>query len=150
VGLVVKLPEGLDLDPRAIGRGALVGLAVIAPVSLADVVVSAVDGFDEGAWVFLLFALILAAFFLAGFQAARAAEEAPYTHGALGALGAFALWLPLRVVTRAVIGERILGRAGDGAFDVVLALLTVALLAMSFGILGGLVASRGSASRSRR
>jgi hypothetical protein len=143
----MKLPEGLVLDPRAIGRGALFGLAVIAPVSLADVVLSSVDGFDEDAWVFLLFAIILGAFFLAGFQAAKTAVEAPYTHGALGALGAFALWLPLRIVTRAVIGERVLGRPGDGAIEVLVALLTVALLAMSFGILGGLVASRGSRSR---
>ena len=146
----MKLPEGLDLDPRAIGRGALLGLAVIAPVSLADAVLSAVDGFDEETWVFLLFIVILGAFFLAGFQAARAAHEAPYTHGALGGLGAFALWLPLRVVTRAVIGERVLGRPGDGAFEIAVALLTVALLAMSFGILGGLASSRGSTSPSRR
>jgi hypothetical protein len=143
----MRVPAGLELDPPALARGALIGLAVIAPVSLADIVLSAVDGLDEGAWVFGLFAIILGAFFLAGYQAARAAHAAPYTHGALGALGAFALWLPLRVVTRAVVGERLLGRAGDGAFDVLLAVLTVALLAMSFGILGGLVASRGSVSR---
>ena len=143
----MRVPAGLELDPPALARGALIGLAVIAPVSLADVVLSAVDGLDEEAWVFGLFAIILGAFFLAGYQAARAAHAAPYTHGALGALGAFALWLPLRVVTRAVVGERLLGRAGDGAFDVLLAVLTVALLAMSFGILGGLVASRGSVAR---
>jgi hypothetical protein len=144
----MSLSEGLVLELRAIGRGAFFGVAVIAPVSLADVVLSSVDGFDEETWVFLLFAVILGAFFLAGYQAARAAQEAPYTHGALGALGAFGLWLPLRIVTRAVIGERLLGRPGDGAFDIAVALLTVALLAMSFGILGGLVAAR--ASRSRR
>jgi hypothetical protein len=143
----MKMPASLEFDPGALLRGALVGVAVIAPVSLADIVLSAVDGLDEEVWVFSLFAIILGAFFLAGYQAARAAQAAPYTHGALGALGAFALWLPLRVVTRAVIGERLLGRAGDGAFDVLLAVVTVALLAMSFGILGGLVASRGSVSR---
>jgi hypothetical protein len=135
------------IDPRAVGQGAVVGLLVIAPVSLVDLVLSAVDGFDEGGWVFVLFGLILAGFFLAGFRAARRASAAPYTHGALGALAAFGLWLPLRVVTRALIGERLLGREGDAALDVVVAVVTVALLAMSFGILGGLVAARGGARR---
>lgn len=138
---------GLDLDVGAVGQGAVLGLLVIAPVSLADIALSAVDGLDEGVWVFFLFALILGAFFLAGHRAALRADGAPYTHGALGALAAFALWLPLRVATRALIGERLLGREGDAALDVVMAVATVALLSMSFGILGGLVASRGSARR---
>jgi hypothetical protein len=144
----MRLSEGLVLELRAIFRGALFGVAVIAPVSLVDAILSSVDGLDEHASVLLLFAVILGAFFLAGYQAARAAHEAPYTHGALGALGAFGLWLPVRIVTRAVIGERLLGRPGDGAFEIAVALLTVALLAMSFGILGGLIAAR--ASRARR
>jgi hypothetical protein len=134
--------EGLEIDTRAVGRGALVGLCVIAPVSIIDLVLSAVDQLDEGVVVFGLFIAILAAFFLAGFRAAHAARTAPYTHGALGALAAFGLWLPLRIVTRVLTGERLLGRAGDGPLDIAVALLTVALLAMSFGIMGGLLAAR--------
>jgi hypothetical protein len=134
--------DGLEIDIRAVGRGALVGLCVIAPVSIIDLVLSAVDQLDEGFVVFALFIAILVAFFLAGFRAAHAAQTAPYTHGALGALAAFGLWLPLRIVTRALTGERLLGRAGDGPLDIAVALLTVALLAMSFGIMGGLLAAR--------
>jgi len=134
--------EGLEIDTRAVGRGALVGLCVIAPVSIIDLVLSAVDGLDEGFVVFALFVAILAAFFLAGFRAAHAARTAPYTHGALGALAAFGLWLVLRVATHLLLGERALGKEGDPILTVVLTVATVALLALSFGIMGGLLAAR--------
>jgi hypothetical protein len=137
----MKLPEGIELDVRAIGRGALLGLCVIAPASLADLALSSVKDLDEGWLVFTLFAAILAAFFLAGYRAATTAEGSPYTHGALAGLAAFALWLPLRVATRALVGEQLLGREGDAAIKVVEALVTSALFAMSFGILGGFVAA---------
>ncbi|MGH9005770.1 MAG: hypothetical protein ACRDYV_21800, partial [Acidimicrobiia bacterium] len=97
----MKLPEGVDLDVGAIGRGALLGLAVIAPASLADLALSSVGDLDEGWLVFGLFAVILGAFFLAGYKAATSAEGSPYTHGAVAGLAAFALWIPLRVATRA-------------------------------------------------
>jgi hypothetical protein len=134
------------LDVRAIGRGALLGLAVVAPASLADLALSSVKDLDEGWLVFTLFAAILAAFFLAGYRAATSVEGSPYTHGALAGLAAFALWLPLRIATRALVGEQLLGREGDAALKVLEALVTAALFAMSFGILGGFVA----AVRSRR
>ena len=134
--------EGLEIDTRAVGRGALVGLCVIAPVSIIDLVLSAVDGLDEGFVVFALFVAILAAFFLAGFQAARAARMSPYTHGALAGLASFTAWLTLRMATHLVLGERLLGKEGDTALTVVLTVATVALLSMSGGILGGLLAAR--------
>ena len=140
------MPAGIELDIRAIGRGALLGLAVIAPASLADLALSSVKDLDEGWLVFGLFAAILAAFFLAGYRAAATADGSPYTHGALAGLAAFALWLPLRIATRALVGEQLLGRAGDETLKIVEALATSALFAMSFGILGGFMA----AVRSRR
>ena len=142
----MKLPEGVELDVRAIGRGALLGLAVIAPASLADLAMSSVKDVDEGWLVFTLFALILGAFFLAGYKAATTAAGSPYTHGAVAGLAAFALWLPLRVATRALVGEQLLGREGDAAFKIVEAVVTAGLFAMSFGILGGFV----GAVRNRR
>ncbi len=142
----MRVPEGIELDVRAIGRGALLGLAVVAPASLADLALSSVKDVDEGWLIFTLFAAILAAFFLAGYKAATTAEGSPYTHGALAGLAAFALWLPLRVATRALVGEQLLGREGDAAFKVVEAVVTAGLFAMSFGILGGFV----GALRSRR
>jgi hypothetical protein len=135
----MRMPEGVDLDLGAVGRGALLGLAVVAPASLADLALSSVKEVDEGWLVFTLFAVILGAFFLAGYKAATTAEGSPYTHGAVAGLAAFALWLPLRVATRALVGEQLLGREGDAAFKIVEAVVTAGLFAMSFGILGGFV-----------
>ena len=143
----MRTRDGVDIDAVAVGKGAVLGLLVIAPASLADLVLSAVEGLDDGGLVFLLFSIILAAFFLAGHRAATQATGSPYTHGALAGLAAFALWIPLRVVTRALVGEQLLGREGDTALDVVEAVATAALLSMSFGIVGGLVASRRSRRR---
>jgi hypothetical protein len=143
---VMRMPEGVDLDLGAVGRGALLGLAVVAPASLADLALSSVKDLDEGWLVFTLFAVILGAFFLAGYKAATTAEGSPYTHGAVAGLAAFALWLPLRVATRALVGEQLIGREGDAAFKIVEAVVTAGLFAMSFGILGGFV----GAVRNRR
>jgi hypothetical protein len=140
------MPEGVNLDLGAIGRGALLGLAVVAPASLADLALSSIKDVDEGWLVFTLFAVILAAFFLAGYKAATTAEGSPYTHGAVAGLAAFALWLPLRIATRALVGEQLLGREGDAAVKIVEAVVTAGLFAMSFGILGGFV----GAVRNRR
>ena len=77
-----------------------------------------------------------------GFQAAKAARGAPYIHGALAGLASFTAWLTLRMATHLVLGERLLGKEGDTAVTVVLTVATVALLSMSGGILGGLLARR--------
>lgn len=138
----VRAPAGVAFDRRAIGRGAVVGLCVIAPASVVDLMLSAVDGLDEGVWVLALFGVILFAFTAAGYRGAKAAPRFPYSHGALSGLAAFGLWLPLRIVTRALVGEQLIGRAGDNAIEVFEAVAAAGLFAMSFGILGGLIASR--------
>lgn len=137
----MKMLEGVDLDLPAIGRGALLGLAVVVPASVADLALSSVEDRDEGWLVFTLFAVILAAFFLAGYRAAVSSAGSPYTHGALAGLAVFVFWLPLRIATRALVGEQLLGREGDEAMKILEALMTAALFAMSFGILGGFVAA---------
>jgi hypothetical protein len=147
VGLVVsrsrsrsRLPA-VEIDRRALTRGALWGLAVIAPVSIGVEVLDAVDVLSRGPVVFIPALAILGAFFLAGFQAARAARTSPYTHGALTGLAAFTAWLTLRMATHLVLGERLLGKEGDTGLTVVLTVATVALLSMSGGIIGALVAA---------
>lgn len=133
---------GVEIDRQALTRGALFGLAVIAPVSIGVEVLDAVDVLSKGAVVFIPFVAVLGAFFLAGYQAARTARRSPYTHGALAGLAAFTAWLTLRMATHLVLGERLLGKEGDTALTVVLTVATVALLSMSGGILGGLVGGR--------
>jgi hypothetical protein len=133
---------GVEIDRKALTRGALFGLAVIAPVSIGVEVLDAVDVLSRGAVVFIPFAAILGAFVLAGYQAARTAHGSPYTHGALAGLASFTAWLTLRMGTHLVLGERLLGKEGDTGMTVVLTVATVALLSMSGGILGGLVGGR--------
>ena len=136
-----RLPA-VEIDRKALTRGALYGLAVIAPVSIGVEVLDAVDVLSRGPVVFIPAVAILVAFCLAGFQAGRVARSSPYTHGALAGLASFTAWLTLRMATHLVLGERLLGKEGDTMLTVVLTVATVALLSMSGGILGGLVASR--------
>jgi hypothetical protein len=117
------------------------GLALIAPISIGVEVLDAVDVLAKGPVVFIPAVAILAAFFLAGFQAARVAQTAPYTHGALAGLASFTAWLTLRMATHLVLGERLLGKEGDTTLTMALTVATVALLSMSGGILGALVAA---------
>jgi hypothetical protein len=132
----------VEIDRKALTRGALYGLAVIAPVSIAVEVLDAVDVLSKGPVVFIPALAIIGAFFLAGFKAAQTARTSPFTHGALTGLAAFTAWLTLRMATHLVLGERLLGKEGDTALTVVLTVATVALLSMSGGILGALVAAR--------
>jgi len=131
----------VEIDRRALTRGALYGLAVIAPVSIGVEVLDALDVLGKGPVVFIPALAILGAFFLAGFQAARTAQASPYTHGALAGLASVTAWLTLRMATHLVLGERLLGKEGDPTVTVVLTVATVALLSMSGGILGALVAA---------
>jgi hypothetical protein len=135
-----RLPA-VEVDRRALTRGTLYGLAVIAPISIGVEVLDAVDVLSKGPVVFIPFLAIVGAFFLAGFKAARAAETSPYTHGALAGLASFTAWLTLRMATHLVLGERLLGKEGDTSVTIVLTVATVGLLSMSGGILGALVAA---------
>jgi hypothetical protein len=129
----------VEIDRRALTRGTLYGLAVIAPVSIGVEALDALDVLSKGLVVFVPALAILGAFVLAGSQAAKAARGSPYTHGALAGLASFTAWLTLRMATHLVFGERLLGKEGDTPFTVVLTVATVALLSMSGGILGGLL-----------
>ena len=132
----------VEIDRRALTRGALYGLAVIAPVSIGVEVLDAVDVLGKGPVVFIPALAIFGAFFFAGFQAARTARTSPYTHGALAGLASFMAWLTLRMATHLVLGERLLGKEDDTAMTVAMTVATVALLSLSGGILGGLLAAR--------
>jgi hypothetical protein len=94
-----------ELDDRAVvewpavARGALLGLALIIPTTILGAVLDrSVDNFEDSGWRFLLALLVMAAFVPAGAYAARLARDAPLTNGALAGLGAFVVWLPVRVL----------------------------------------------------
>ena len=131
------------IDGTAIVRGALAGLVVIVPVTVARAVVShSVTDFDHSGWAVVFFFAILFAYGLAGWVAGSSATGAPLTNGALAAFGAIVLWLPLRIVIWAIrhdhrglfSGARPAITPGElfGAF----------VLGAALGIIGALIAAR--------
>jgi hypothetical protein len=98
-----ELDAGLDIDWRVVLRGALVGLAVIAPVSVLGAVLDhEMTDFDNSGWRYPLFVLILLGYGAAGWVAGRGKPDSPITHAALAGIGAFVLWVPIRVAIWAV------------------------------------------------
>jgi hypothetical protein len=88
-----------SIDWPAVARGALLGLALIIPVTIVGAVLDRwIDNFEDSGWRVLLALLIVIAFVPAGGYAARLARDAPLTNGALAGLGAFVVWLPVRVL----------------------------------------------------
>jgi hypothetical protein len=83
----------------AVARGALLGLALIIPTTIVGAVLDrSIDDFEDSGWRVLLALLVVFAFVPAGTYAARLVRDAPLTNGALAGLGAFVLWIPLRVL----------------------------------------------------
>lgn len=128
------------------GAGAGLVLIVVA-ATLRVLLERSVDNSGESGWVLPLFVLILVAYFLAGWVAQRRAaagglDDAPLTHGALAGLGAFALWIPVRIVIWIARGEqRGLVRGSDAALRPG-QLFGGIVIAAGVGTLGGFLAAR--------
>ena len=141
-----------DLDARAtvrwpaVIRGALLGIALIIPItSVGAILDRAMDDFADSGWRVLLALLIALAFVASGAYAARLARAAPLTNGALAGLGAFLVWLPLRLLIWVT-------RSGDqglvGGHDPVFRpgqLFGFLVISTALGMLGGFLASRRQA-----
>jgi hypothetical protein len=141
------------VDWRLVLRGACSGLAVIVPVTVLRAVLDTeVHDFDDSGWIYPLFVLILLAYGVAGWVAGRGRPDAPLSHGALAGLGAFVLWIPIRVVIWAVRED---GRAlfsGDHAALPPGQVFGQLVISAAIGMLGAVIAvriSRRSPSRSR-
>lgn len=136
------------VDWRVVLRGSLVGLAVIAPVSVLGAVLDhEMTDFDSSGWRYPLFVLILVGYAAAGWVAGRARPDSPLTHAALAGMGAFVLWIPIRVAIWAtredgrglVSGDRAVLRPGQlfGQF----------VIAAALAMVGAFLASRIAARR---
>ncbi len=124
------------LDPLAIVPGVALAVAVALPAALVGEV--AADGDDDPSGLGLLtFLVVLVGFAAGGWLAARRAPSAPYSNGAVAALGAFAVIQLGGIVVNAVDGEPL--RVASIAF--------LALLASASGMGGALVAARSAATR---
>lgn len=88
-----------SIDWRSVARGALVGLAVIVPVTVLRVILDReLDDFDDSGWIYPLFVLILVGYFVAGWVAGRARPAMALTHGLLAGIGVLVVWIPVRII----------------------------------------------------
>jgi hypothetical protein len=86
------------VDWRAAGRGALAGLFFLVLASIVEAILDRnIDTFRNSGWIYPLFLVILFGYTLAGFGAGRLVPQAALTNGTLAGLGAFALWIPIRI-----------------------------------------------------
>ena len=142
--------EGPLVQWPAVLRGASLGLCVLAGVSVIDAILDRnLDSFNDSGWRYPLFVLVLIGYGLGGWLAGRLAPDAFLTNGALAGVGAFVLWIPVRIVIWLVrdenrglfSGHRPALRPGQ--------LFGHLLIAAALGMLGGFLGSR-SAARARR
>jgi hypothetical protein len=133
-GQAAKPSARLVIDVTALRRGIVGGLVLIVPISLIVALVSHHRRSGYGGWLFVAFVAILYAYATAGYGAARTRPDTPLAHGMLAGLGAFLVWLLVRLAVPLARGDRI----GFG----IVAVATNALFAVALGALGGLFAAR--------
>jgi len=86
------------VDRHAVLRGALLGLAVLVAASVVEAILDRnIDTFQDSGWIYPLFVAILVGYGLGGWQAGRLAPQAALTNGTLAGVGAFVLWMPVRI-----------------------------------------------------
>ena len=138
------------VDARAVLGGAIAGLLLIVPVTIVRAALDrSLDDFDDSPWKGILFVALLLAFLAAGAYAGRLTPRAPLSNGALAALGAVVLWLPVRFVIWLVRDDsRGLFRGGEAAFSPG-QLLAAGVFAVAMGMVGALVGGRGRRPRGR-
>jgi hypothetical protein len=136
------------VDRAAVARGAALGLLLFVPLSAIRVVIDQnVSDFDHSGWAPVFAVALFAVYVIAGFAAARAAVDAPLSNGIVAAVGAFVLWIPIRILIWAIRDN------GDGLFSGAAPVFTPArilgqvVFAAAFGALGGWVASRRAPRR---
>lgn len=128
---------------RPVLRGALLGAGLILVVSLAGALADrAVDDFDDSAWPVTIFLAILVAYGAAGWGAGRQALGSPLTTGGLAGLGAFAAWVPVRVLIWAVRDDSRGLVSGDEAVFSLGGVFANLVFAATLGMVGALLARR--------
>jgi hypothetical protein len=135
------------IDRHAVARGAAVGLLLFVPIAaLRAVIDDNISDFDHSGWAPVFALLLLAVYLIAGYVGGREAQDAPYSNGMVAAIGAFVLWIPIRIVIWA------LRDSGQGLFTgaspvfTVPAVFTQLVLAAALGAVGGWIAGRRAAT----
>jgi hypothetical protein len=136
--------DSTGLDTRAVARGAALGAALILVISVAGALIDrAVDDFDDSSWPVTIFLAILIAFALAGAWAAREASfQSPLTTGALAGVGAFVVWIPIRIVIWIARDDSKGLFTGDDPVFTLGGLFANAVFAAALGMVGALIVTR--------
>lgn len=137
--------DRVTVDWRAVGRGALLGLVVLIATSVVEALLDRnLDSFRDSGWIYPLFVAILFGYALGGWQAGRLAPSAALSDGTLAGVGAFVLWVPVRVVIWLVRDE---DRGLFGGHSPALRpgqLLGHVVIAAGLGLLGGYLGGRSA------
>ncbi len=95
----VPADEPSVIQWNAVFRGATAGLFFLVLASVIEAILDRnIDYFNDSGWIYPLFVLILFGYMLGGFGAGRLAPQAALSNGLLAGLGAFVLWIPVRIV----------------------------------------------------
>ncbi len=131
------------VEPGAVLRGALAGLLVIVPLSaLRAVVDHQTTDFNDSAWVLVFGVGLMLAYVVAGAVAAHRAPTTPLSNGSMAGLGAFVLWLPVRVLIWVARSESQGLFSGPDAVFTAGQIFGQLLFAMVFGLVGGIIGAR--------
>jgi hypothetical protein len=127
----------------AVGRGAVVGLSVIVPVTILRVVLDHESSDpNHSPWIYPLFVLLLVGYAIGGYVGGKSGADAPLTNGTMAGLGALVIWLPIRVIIWAVRED---GRALFNGTNAALPpgqLFGALVIAAGLGMLGGFLSER--------
>jgi len=138
------------IDWSAVVRGALVGLCVLVAASVVEAILDHnLADFQDSGWIYPLFVAVLVGYGAGGWKAGRLCPDAGLSNGALAGLGAFLLWIPVRILIWALrdddkglfTGHSPALRPGQ--------LFGQIVIATGIGMLGGFVGAR-TATRAGR
>jgi hypothetical protein len=140
--------DGAVVHWPAVLRGALLGLCVLAAASIVEAILdSNLDDFKNTGWIYPLFVAILFGYALGGWHAGQSAPDAPLTNGTLAGVGAFVLWVPVRIVIWLVRDEHKGLFTGPSPALRPGQLFGQVVIAAGLGMLGGFIGPRSAARR---
>ncbi|MDQ1429534.1 MAG: hypothetical protein QOF40_136 [Actinomycetota bacterium] len=138
--------DGPLVDWRAVFRGALLGLCVLIAASVLEAILDHnIDRFQDSGWIYPLFVAILFGYALGGWQAGRTVPDGALTNGTLAGVGAFVLWVPVRIGIWLVRDEHKGLFTGHSPALRPGQLFGHLLIAAALGMLGGFIGSRTAA-----
>ncbi len=142
--------DGRLVDWNAVLRGSLIGLCVLGGVSVIVAILDRnLDSFNDSGWIYPLFVMILVGYALGGWLAGRLVPDAFLTNGVLAGVGAFVLWIPVRIVIWLVRDEHRGLLTGHSPALRPGQLFGHLVIAAALGMFGGFLGSR-PAARARR